>query len=317
MKKLLAAMLLCSGCIDVQNELNFESGHDRGVPEPGAERWGRDVPWAAEDFEPKLDIPSFVEALSCSALDVLFIIDNSGSMDNDQDKLRDAVPSFIDQLQLLGLGLEGGLHLGVVTTDSFTQNDSDCDGLGHLVTRVGSGECGPYADGYRFMTQNDDLEESFSCASNVGAMGAGDERAIDAMLLALGAWNNRPGGCNDGFSRSTFPAEEQGGIRAGLVVVILTDEDDDAGSAEDPTDWVDHLEFLREGTLDDAAVILIGGIEDTPDCNPEYPLRLILFTERVPHGYVGSICDENYDQIFSESIEIIRESCGLSAEPVE
>lgn len=303
MKKLLPILMLLSCGIPVDSDLVLSVGDHDTVYWSGQEPL--DIGFASPVFKPRLDVQKPVEISSCGTMDVLFVIDNSGSMSDNQEKLMEEAPGFIARLKQLGIGLEGGLHVGVVTTDAFSKNPEECRFLGGLVTRsVVYDDCGPYAEGFNFMTEQDDFDASFTCASNVGTMGSGSERQVDAAIEAIDFWHGRPGGCNEGFSRGDALLEEQGGTRASFVLVILTDEDDKA-SIGSPADWVDHLEWLRGGTLEDSAIISIMGGEDCA----EEPFRLQEFLDLVPYSYEGRVCGEDFAGIFDDAVPFIADGC--------
>ena len=265
----------------------------------------------AEIHDPRLDIRAF-EVLPCDAIDVLFVIDNSGSMSDNQEKLIAEVPGFVDRLTQIGLGVEGGMHVGIVTTDDYRQNADGCQSLGALVTKVQGQTCGPYEAGDRFMTEADDLYEAFTCAADVGTMGSGGERPMDAALEALEGWHNRPGGCNEGFSRAGLvqhegPSED----RAALVLVIVTDEDDKETLGE-AFEWVEYLQWLRGGTLEDTAVL---GLFGDSECAAEEPYKLQEFLSEMPYSFEGSICDDDFETFFADAVSFVAEGCGTSYVP--
>ena len=313
MRRCLALVSLLFACtVSVDGaDLELSGGSSRGAPKRGVNESLPDLGVGADLWEPRLDVEPFDQYL-CSAIDILFVVDNSGSMSDEQDKLVAEVPGFVDRLTELGLGVESGLHVGVVTTDDYRQNaPSSCQFLGALVNKVQLQTCGPYASGARYMTEEDDLDEAFSCAAQVGALGDGSERPIDAMLAALDEWPNRPGGCNEGFSRSELAVDEHGGNeRAALVVIMLTDEDD-IFSIGQPAEWVEHLAWLRGGTLDDTAVIAITG---DGECG-ETPTRVREFLDLLPYSYEGSMCGEDFAEVFVDAVPFVQEGCGLSYTP--
>lgn len=261
-----------------------------------------------EVSEYRLDVPE-VEEPDCGSLDVLFVIDNSGSMDDDQFRLSSNLDPFIRELEEAGIGFKGGIHIGVVTTDAYEVNQEGCQMLGSLVTQVGdsiaesvSEVCTPYSSGLRFMTELDNLEESFVCAAQPGKTGSAEERPVDAMLEALDGWLNRPGGCNEGFHRP----------EASLVVVMVTDEDD-ISSAESPEVWAEHLKYLRMGDLEDTAVL---GLLPLGDC-AEYDEKLNLetFIESIPNGYIGDICEASYEGFFENALNTVKKTCHFEPVP--
>ena len=161
------------------------------------------------------------EPQRCTKVDLLFVIDNSGSMQNEQEALVASFPGFVDGMRTQ-LADVLGYNVGVTTTDVFRAHLPPlCEIMGSLVTStVGAGsdssnmECGPYVSGGRYMTEEDDLAAKFACAATVGTVGNPEERPIEAALAALSPEANAPGGCNEGFLRHD----------ALLVVVVITDE---------------------------------------------------------------------------------------------
>lgn len=172
--------------------------------------------------------------------DILFVIDNSGSMADEQENLIRNFDAFIGVLA--GGNLD--YRIAVTTTDlgevgtstTTTQEErtgdvriavdessayrpvdsfdrSDCralDDVRHGCFRTGSRE--------RPWIQADDgrdaVVSAFAESARVGTCGSGLERGTAAMIEALRA--TRPGGCNEGFLRDD----------ANLVVIVVTDEED-------------------------------------------------------------------------------------------
>src|SRR5687767_12183077 len=71
-------------------------------------------------------------------LDLLFVIDDSGSMADKQNNLVTNFPNFINVLSTLEGGLPN-LHLGVVTTDMGT--DSSMEVPATPIGQIGQGGC--------------------------------------------------------------------------------------------------------------------------------------------------------------------------------
>jgi hypothetical protein len=162
-------------------------------------------------------------------LDLLFVIDNSNSMKEEQDSLARNFGNFINVLRTLPGGLPD-LHLAVVTSDlgnnGATQTIQNC---------VGSGQNGDFqtggvqfTGGVRFLSdQRDpnqpatgtariknyaaDLADTFATMANVGVSGCGFEQHLGATRRAL--IGNQ---LNNGFLRKN----------ALLAIVYIADEDD-------------------------------------------------------------------------------------------
>jgi len=250
----------------------------------------------------------------CSAVDFLFVIDNSGSMEPHQQNLRNSFEPFIGGIRT-ALDDVDDFHVGVVTTDGYRGNTEGCRSVGSLVTSVRGDfntnvECGPFVEGNRFMTERDDLGESFRCVASVGIEGSNDEQPMRAMERAIdeeqGPWWYDE--CNAGFVRHE-------GL---LVTVIITDESDgqqDAGSTREvrePLDWFSTVERVKGREENAVMVALVNGV--TPECPTDNPVfqgdEIAEFTNMFTHGFVGGICDQDYGDVFAIAVSEIDEACS-------
>jgi hypothetical protein len=158
-------------------------------------------------------------------LDLLFVIDNSGSMYDEQESLAHWAQQYLFGALDLSAGLELNLHIGVISTDlgAGNYNISACEGSGDdgRLQNVARGiDCtGPTdlyirdvddGQGGRERNYTGDLADTFACIARLGADGCGYERPLEAMQRAL----THPD--NAGFLRED----------ALLAVVFITDEDD-------------------------------------------------------------------------------------------
>ncbi len=159
-------------------------------------------------------------------IDILFVVDNSGSMAEEQASLQNNFVRFINVLS----NIEGGLpnvHLGVVSTDvgAGPFNISGCSGQGDngiLQNAPRNAGCSPPAgqfisdignpDGTRNTNYTGDLAEVFGCIARLGIDGCGFEQPLESALRALDERNAQ----NQGFLRDS----------AFLAVIIISDEDD-------------------------------------------------------------------------------------------
>ena len=259
----------------------------------------------------------------CEKVDILFIIDNSGSMADEQINIATSVPGFVDGIQNTLADAES-YHVGVITTDAYSGNAQGCTAIGSLVTQTSGTDssnsvCTPFADGFRFMTQNDDLGTKFACTARPGTSGDGDERPMDAVRAALSPNMNGAGACNAGFLRDD----------ALLVLVFITDEEDDHetvpifgfqfGSAGHPPDWFADIVARKAGIEENIVVLSLVGHPKPNACpanqwdgfdGAEIATRIIEFTNMFTHGFVGDICAPSYAPIFDEAIAVIDTACG-------
>ena len=236
----------------------------------------------------------------CRAVDLLFIIDNSLSMQEEQDSLVASFPGFIGGIEEL-LGPTTSYHVGVITTDRYAHNDDDCRQIGALTTRTGGlmssdRACGPFAAGGGYMTAEDDLSTAFACAAHVGIDGAWDERPMDALRHTLSGDPPQIAACNAGFLRD----------EALLVIVLITDEDD-VTSFGNPGTWHDTITRAK----DEASIVLLSLLSVDDACQTEPSPRLTSLTHRFQHGLVRDICAPDYAPFFAEALESIATACEL------
>lgn len=258
-------------------------------------------------------------------IDFLFVIDNSGTMESEQDSLVNSVPEFVTTVTEEIPNLET-FHIAAVTTQAYRENGPGCQEMGGMVTQTGTRfssnrVCTPYASGGSYMTEEDDLLDKFDCAARAGTGDGqyGDERPMEALEKALSGDNVAEGGCNEGFLRDD----------ALLVVTVITDEEDDninpgEGSPGDPTQWHDALLATKGGAEEMVVVLGLLGTEASTECEALLPTgmgegnfdgaelspRLEAFVKSFgERGFVGDVCADNYDPFFEKAISVIDFAC--------
>jgi hypothetical protein len=166
-----------------------------------------------------------------SKVDVLFVVDNTASMLEEQPKLRAAIPAFVDVAQRKAVNL----HVGVTTT-GVESASSACPG------GASGGEAGRLfpADGSaaRILTNGPNLAANLQRNVQVGLC-AFVERGLEAMRLAL----SDPLVSSADDARTALPNDGNLGFlrdEAALLVVFAGDEDDHS-----PDDVGTYVQFLR------------------------------------------------------------------------
>ncbi|WP_106090156.1 hypothetical protein [Enhygromyxa salina] len=253
------------------------------------------------DLHPVPDSPFY--DTSCGMVDFLFVIDNSGSMFDEQIALISNFPAFINGIENT-LDSVDTIHVGVTTTDDYVPNVAGCQLLGSLVVKTGGSDssnstCGPYIEDTNYMTEMDDLGAKFSCAAQVGSGGSAAERPMQAMVNAVSGLYGGVDECNEGFIRDD----------ALLVIIVITDEPD-LSSQGSPVTWFQDVVDAKAGIPENVVVVsLINtpggncGLNDTAQSIADFT------TMFGANGFMADICIPDFAPIFDQAIEIIDVAC--------
>ncbi len=326
----------CSGDDGRENSTIY--GDDDGIDDEASSSSSDDADTLDEESGGKLDMmiedtdatAEEGENTGCAALDFLFVIDNSGSMGDNQQALIASFPGFIQKIQETVTQADS-YHIMVVDTDSYWNDCSIecqffplmcqfddvnvCDGVpsvcdatlgGGVNFPVGEDASNQYCEltgGQRYITPAepfDALPQKFQCIAQVGTDGDSEEKPLQAMTAAVSPEHQGPGGCNTGFLRDD----------AVLVLTIITDEEDQStGTANG---LYQNIVAQKGGHPEN--VVVLGLINDgdlpNPVCPPEAVVpRLVEFLEYFPNSMRGSICDLNYAPVFEQAVDLINTTC--------
>lgn len=228
---------------------------------------------------------------SSQAVDVLFVIDNSGSMSEEQSNLIRNFQAFINAANAWG----SDYQIGVVTTDLEADN-------GRLISA---------GNNARFVTPSNSHE--FVQNANVGTNGSADEKGLACAQAALSMPNTAGSGPVDRLTACSNDSEcvapdrcwdgycggrNRGFIRddAALEVVIVSDEED--SSAGDVNFYVNFFKsikgFYNENLFHFHAII--GDIPSgcsSPDGNADPGHRYAQVAAETG-GIVASICSPDF-----------------------
>lgn len=197
-------------------------------------------------------------------VDVLWVVDNSCSMWEEQSALAANFPVFMQYFASSSLDY----HIGVVSTDTYDPAHS-----GRL----------RQAGGHRYL-KPDTLTpgQLFSSMAMMGTMGHWDERGFQAVQLALDAHGN---GYNTGFFRD----------EAALHVIVISDENDHSPiTTGEFVGWLKGRKAGRRTTFS-SVVGPQGGCMDAP----EVGLRYLQATRDIG-GVDWSICTEDWSGLLDE-----------------
>lgn len=175
-----------------------------------------------------------VQDVAASKVDILFVVDNSGSMYVEQVKMANAFPSLQQGMRLQGLDF----RIAIITTDVVSANNPMKELGGLPAGALQNGEFIQFPDGKFFLDnqsaniqsqfkQTIQRKETLSCKDDIfikAKCPSDDERGIYAANLALK--KNK-----DGFFR---PGSH-------IAFVFLTDEDERGNALNNPA----HLPELQ------------------------------------------------------------------------
>lgn len=220
-------------------------------------------------------------------VDILWVVDNSNSMQLEQSLLATGFKSFADELE----NTNSNFHLGVITTD-FDYDDPE---RGRLLGNPAV-----------ITADTPDYVTVFEERAQVGLNGSNKEKGLEAAEFALSPTMTT--GPNAGFLRDD----------ANLLVVIVSDEDDcsDKGSlANEDSEacYSDRDRLVPTGTFvnsfrslkdraDKVRVSAIVGPENaTAICDQStVPGRRYTEVAQQTQGISGSICETDWSQMLYE-----------------
>ncbi|MBU1429221.1 hypothetical protein KKF91_01545 [Myxococcota bacterium] len=234
-------------------------------------------------------VDTFVQT-SGQTVDVLFVIDNSGSMGEEQENLEDNFAEFISGATTF----QNDYQIGIVTTDMDAEDEQ-----------------GRLQGNPRILTRNPDVERQFSNNADVGTSGAGEEHGLEAAQKALAdplifdsgnacaadADCTEPdlcvagvcGGFNRGFLRD----------EAALELIFVSDEDDySPGTLNFYVDFFKNLKGFRNDGLFHAHAIVGARNGSASACSgsggeADAGQRYVEVSRRT-NGRVFSICDDDF-----------------------
>jgi hypothetical protein len=152
----------------------------------------------------------------CTKMDIVFVVDNSGSMEQEQQNLTENFPKFVKIINDYRTKTGDKLDYRI----AITTTDIDAD----KGTFQASGKSCSSGPNRAWLERGDaDVEGAFACRAKVGTDGSGEEHPLEALKLAF--TDRVTDGVNAGFLRDD----------ALLAFVVLTDEDESAiSSGSDP-----------------------------------------------------------------------------------
>lgn len=274
MKGLFTTLFCClfaTGC----SEVSFTPSRDltsQEVPDP--------IPVVDKTVSESFN---FNEGNTTRMVDVLFIVDNSGSMLAEQEKLGQRLNSFINSLT------EVNWQIGITTTDASNGSFGIKGSLVNLSStsqKILRASTPSYENLFLnsvVRTESIDCQTTAVCPTN-------NEQPLLAAILAM----DKRSSINSGFFRDN----------ADLAIVILSDEDEMSSGppeATKPQAVLDHFRSIwgQSKNLSVYGIIVEPG---DSDCYMDQYLTAgtyghhVAELSRITGGVTGSICDTDYSQ---------------------
>lgn len=244
-------------------------------------------------------------------MDIVFVIDNSQSMKEEQENLAKNFPEFVKVIEeyKTQAGESLDYRVAVTTTD---------DGVDQGKFRKGRGQgadqtCNPGPNDKPWLERTDeDISGFFSCRAQVGTLGNNVERPLEAAKLAVTA--RIEDGQNMHKATTSFIRED-----ALLAFVILTDEDEGSANGGEVTPSPLKSASLYPADFDKvkifrgrwAAAVIAGdrGCE-SPLGKAADAVRLKQFVASTgANGVFHSICDGDLTAGLKAALATFTEAC--------
>jgi hypothetical protein len=242
---------------------------------------------------------------SCRLVDVMISVDASDSMTDELQTIRDDVfPGFAARLATIGEGLD---NFRVGTIDA-------CPSPATLHTQRSDGSSCEFSSGHSWIdSSSPNLNAEFACVGDIyegdinpatgGCTGDNDdEQPASAVAAAL------EGDHNSGFSRSD----------ALLLVIAITDEDEQPTPSQSPQQVFDRLVAVKDGDPRRIVFVGIGGSSDCPGVQRRATDLQALTDLFIAHnrGVWKDLCLGDLDQGLDEAFAIIEQACDELPPPV-
>jgi hypothetical protein len=259
----------------------------------------------------------------CSKMDIIFVVDNSGSMEEEQSNLATNFPMFAQVLDSYTASDGQPLDFRVALTTTGRDISYTVSSGPLSIPFNEQGENGAFQNNCnspkRWLERTDpNMEQTLACRANVGTSGPGIEMPLLMTKWALA--ERVQDNTNAGFLRDD----------ALLAIVVLTDEDDTSStvdnftittaSAAPPMDWnpqdeVNFLDQLKGNRTRWAAGVIAGD----GNCSSAFGdaadgVRLKEFVNLANQGSTqavfSSICDGDLTTGLTQALDTFQAACG-------
>ena len=285
------------------------------------------------------DMPPPPPSARCQAMDIVFVVDDSGSMQEEQSSLATNFPMFASVLDTYEVAPGQPLDYRVALTTTgrtITTSVEVGPGFPPLVLTE-QGDNGAFRDTCgspkRWVDRTDgNLSQTLSCRANVGTSGPGAaEMSLYMPMMALS--DRVADGTNAGFLRDD----------ALLAIVMITDEDDCSRTDDNisiglgnpdicngsgpphigPSDAIQFFDALKGDRGRWAAAVIAGPTACTSaygDAAEAFRLKQFVSDTNTgsdaQNGVFSSICDANMAASLEAALDTFQAACE-SFPPIE
>jgi len=228
------------------------------------------------------------------AVDILFVIDNSGSMSQEQSELANRISGFMD--------LTKDLDWQIAMTTTDPRNGTAVNDPQGVARPWGDGQFRPFGGntGNHFILRAGEQSQTvaqnlLAQAISVGINGSGTERGIHATYRAV--------------ERSASSAAHSDFFRpnAALAVIVISDEDEcsNGGCLNNqptsvPENLVNYVEasFGSQKSFEFHSIVWIPG--DTTCSTGAHQGNVYQQLSQLTNGIMGSVCANNYSSLLQD-----------------
>jgi hypothetical protein len=261
---------------------------------------------------------------ACDKMDILFVIDNSGSMEAEQENLIANFSGFAELVDNYITSSDTPIDYRIAVTTAGRDVSYTLSGIPFTFNESGDNgafrrDCGN--DKTWIERADGDVASTFSCRANVGTNGPGAEMPLLGMEWSLS--RRMDDGTNAGFLRED----------ALLALVMITDQDDcsrdddnfeinsSAPSCFNPNDsnikpishYLDFLDTLKGDRKKWASAVIAG--PGPASCNSNFgtaagATRMVDFVSQAgDNSVLSSICSGDLTNALEEALDTFESAC--------
>jgi hypothetical protein len=230
----------------------------------------------------------------CTQMDIVFVVDNSASMMEEQASLKANFPRFIRVIEAYKTkqGLPLDFRVAVTNTDDLSDR-------GKFRTNG--------AVSRQWLERQDPmLSETFGVRAEMGTTGSPLEKPLETLKLAL--TDRIVDGTNGAFLRET----------ALLAAVVLTDENVAGLKNKTNAEYIADFDAVKKGKRERWAFAAIAGpLTSTAGCSAARAAKLNDFTTAVgTNGVFASICDADLTSALEKAVSVFTVACKTFGGPI-